>query len=69
MTILCFCNKEEYAISKRIEIFLQREGIDVVFFQNFLDIIERIIAENLFMPLELQARSERILFYLSDKEK
>jgi hypothetical protein len=69
LTILCFCNKEEYAISKRIEIFLQREGIDVVFFQNFLDIIERIIAENLFMPLELQARSERILFYLSDKEK
>jgi hypothetical protein len=51
LTVLCFCNKEEYSISKRIEIFLQREGIDVAFFQNVLDIIERVGSEGLISPV------------------
>lgn len=69
LTVLCFCNKDEYEVSKRIELFLQREGIEVSFFKNILDIIERLNAESLAMPQELQVRTERVLFYLSEKEK
>lgn len=69
LTVLCFCNKDEYELSKRIELFLQKEGIEVCFFKNILDIIERLNAESLAMPPELQVRTERVLFYLSEKEK
>ena len=69
LTVLCFCNRDEYELSKRIELFLQREGIEVCFFKNVLDIIERLNGESLAMPAELQVRTEKILFYLSEKEK
>lgn len=69
LAVLCFCNRDEYELPKRIELFLQREGIEVSFFKNLLDIIERINAGALAMPPELQVRTERVLFYLSEKEK
>ena len=39
------------------------------FFKNLLDIIERLNAGSLSMPAELRLRTERVLFYLSEKEK
>ena len=71
--MLCFCNREEYVLSPRMELFLQREGIDLLFFQNILDIIERVANDQLIpspsLNPNLQPRTERVFFYLSDKEK
>lgn len=42
LSILCFCNKEEYSLSQRIESFLKKENMEVTLFENILDIIEKI---------------------------
>jgi hypothetical protein len=51
MTIFCFCNKDQYTFSKRTEEAMQSNNIEVHFFQNMLEIIERVKVDLLVSPL------------------
>jgi len=48
---------------------LQKYAIEVVLFQNILEIVERLSGEGLCTPCGLQIRIEKVLFLLDEKEK
>lgn len=73
MVILCFCNKDEYSLPKKTELAMQSNSIEVHFFQNMLEIVEKVNGDLLISPETegnvLSSGKERILFYLNEKEK
>lgn len=39
LTILCFCNKMQYSVPKKTEFILQNFAIELILFQNILEIV------------------------------
>jgi hypothetical protein len=50
MTILCFCNKDQYIFPKKTEVAMQSNNIEVVLFQNMLEVIDKINLDRLISP-------------------
>jgi len=45
--MICFCNKDQYSLPKKIEIMMQNYNIEVILFQNMLEIIQKINKDKL----------------------
>ena len=67
----CFCNKDQYEIPMRTQLFLDKHGIRVQLYQNLLDIIDKIKQQELVAPEHCISKRNHnlVLVYLNEKEK